>query len=356
MHKALREDGGLFLWPVLKNHNSLNINVKPSYSFLTFNTKLQHMNKAITKLPVSRLFYFLGVIILMTSCAEKPFEGKISYEAEFKTGLGETFGFADAMLGQFTNSTLDLYVKEGKVMIITEPNNKVFGTFQGSFTKLIWDLDNQEAFVVNDKDKTYTRESLLDSDIEGFSFEAMKDQIDSAKAHLITPSGDMEIGNYTCKTYELDGSLIKGKVALNYELMQEMKPTITKIEGMQDYDLTEVGFPLYYEQKLFGTTGFVVRASRVEKKELDASIFSLDGYREINQLEFYKQNFDNLDFASIGLGDEVAALKGTVDSLSSEFTEGINNQIDSLARKIDVGGMLNELDHFLKGGDTKEDR
>ena len=290
--------------------------------------------------------FLLAVCMLMASCSNEPFEGKISYEAEFETGFGNQFGFLDNIIGQATNSSIDLYIKKAKVMVITEPNNAIFGSFRGAFTKVIYDLDDQEVMLVNDKDSTYMVESLLKNQIEGFSFGSMAAQLDSAKINLGKSTGLKQIGKYKCLTYDLDGQLIRGKVGLNQELLEQMKPTIMKIEGMQDYDLSGLGFPLYIENKLFGQIGMTIQASKVEQKILDDSVFSLDGYRKINSFEFYEQNIENIDFEAFGLEDEFNEFKDDIDSLSKGMMEGVSGAVDSLLKDVNTEGIMDEINNW----------
>ncbi len=302
---------------------------------------------------MKKLLYLFAFCVLLTSCGQKPFEGKISYEAEFKTGLGESFGLVDAVLGTATNSTIDLYVKGGKVMMVTEPNNRAFGSFQGQFSKLIWNLDSQEAYVINDKDKTYMVESLLETDIEGFDFRDMKAQLDSSKAHLKTAVKEEVIAGRNCKLYEVEGSVLYGKVGLNSELLEQMKPTVQKIEGLQEYDLSGLGFPLYYETKLFGKLGMEIRATKIEEKTLDEGVFSLDGYRKIDRIEFYKENFDGVDWKAFGLDDEVDQLKKNLDSAGTEIMKDVNAFADTLMKDLNTDKLMDQFNNFLKGGDDE---
>jgi len=302
----------------------------------------------------AKLFYLLAIPLLFAACSEDKFEGKITYDTEFQTGLGKKLGIIDDLIGTTTNSTIDLYIKEGKVMMITEANNKFFGTFRGNFTKVIWDLDNQLAYTVNDKDKTYMEESLLDSDVEGFSFKGMKAQIDSSLSGLGTPTGQMTIAQYPCETYEIDGSWMSGKVAVNKELLKSMSGTLSKIEGMQDFDYENAGFPLYFENKLGGMIGMTTTASKIEKKELDDGIFNLDGYRKIDTFEFYESYIDGLPLEELGLSEGVDMLKGKADTALSGITEGIGAMVDSAMmniQDIDVDGFMDDI---FGSGDKEE--
>ena len=307
----------------------------------------------VSKLIMKKILYLSVLVIVLTACAEKPFEGKISYEVEFETGLGDRLKFIDNLLGQVVNSSADLYIKDSKVMIITEVNNTMFGSFQGSFNKLIYDLENQEAFTINDKDKTYIVESLLESDIEGFNFRNFKSQLDSAKFMLNDPSGQMKIADYQCNTYETDGMILSGKIALSSVLLQEIQPTLAKIEGMQDYDLTGLGFPLYFETKLFGKAGMTVQASRIEHKVLDEAIFSIDGYRKIDKIEFYQQNLGNIDLSAFGLDDEMEELQAKVDSLSSGIVGGIAEVADSIFKDIDAESIIDQINNIFRSDDDE---
>ena len=130
-----------------------------------------------------------------------------------------------------------------------------------------------------------------------------------------------------------------------------MQPTIAKIEGMQDYDLTGLGFPLYYENKLFGTVGMIFRASKVEKKTLEESIFSVDGYRKIDKIEFYEQNFNNMDFDALGLGGEIESLTRSADSIMTGIVNDLGDHMDSLAKSIDLEGLLDDFGDFFSDED-----
>ena len=106
---------------------------------------VKQSHNAGLRLPHKILFFLLAIPLLLASCAEDKFEGKITYETKFETGVGDKLALIDGIIGTATNSTIDLYIKEGKVMMITEPNNRFFGSFTGNFTKVIWDFDNQLA-------------------------------------------------------------------------------------------------------------------------------------------------------------------------------------------------------------------
>ena len=54
--------------------------------------------------------YILSLILVITGCGQKPFEGKISYNAEFETGLSEDFSIIDNIIGQAANSVIDFYI------------------------------------------------------------------------------------------------------------------------------------------------------------------------------------------------------------------------------------------------------
>lgn len=303
---------------------------------------------------MKKYFYLAVVTVVLSACATKPFEGKISYEAEFKTGLGNQFRFLDNIIGQATNSTIDLYIKNGKAMVITEANNPVFGSFRGAFTKVIYDLDEQQVKLVNDKDKTYMVESLLENQIEGFRFDAMASQLDSARKSLGKSTGLKLVGKYNCLTYELDDQLIRGKVALSEDLLAEMRNTIVKIDGMEDYDLSGLGFPLYIENKLFGKVGMTIEASKIEHKELENSIFNLDGYRKIKSLEFYEQNLENLDLEALGLKEEFNALKEDLDSLSLGIVEGVSGAVDSLIKDVNAEGIMDGINSWFEKSKKEE--
>jgi len=302
---------------------------------------------------MKKLLYLFIALIVFSSCEQQPFEGKISYEVEFESGLSGKLSIIDNLIGQATNSSVDLYVKEGKVMVITDPNSSIFGTFQGSFTKLIFDLENQEAFVINDTDKTYTTESLLESNIEGFNFSSFSSEITAAKKSLGEPIETNEYAGYSCNTYEIKGDWIDGKVSLNSDLLLEMKPSISQIEGMENFDLTGLGFPLYWENKIFGA-GMTVQASKVEHKTLATEIFSIDGYREVNQLEFYQQNLPKLDLKALGLDDEMEELKKNINGMSNDLLEGMEATVDSIFTDIDAEGIFNDLNNLFKGNSDED--
>jgi hypothetical protein len=297
---------------------------------------------------MKKLLYLLIVLVVFSSCEQQPFEGKISYEIEFETGFGGKLGFLDNLIGQATNSTVDLYIKEGNIMLITDPNNSIFGSFQGSFTKIIFDLENQEAFVVNDTDKTFTTESLLDSDIEGFNFKSFSADLTATKELLGTPIETNNYAGYECNTYEVGGTWIDGKVSLNTDLLLEMKSSISQIEGMENYDLTGLGFPLYWENKVFGI-GMTAQASKVEHKTLEPGIFNIDGYREVNKIEFYQQNLPEINWEAFGLDDEMNDLKFNLDSISSDLMKDVGSVVDSIFTDIDAEGIMNELNNLFKG-------
>jgi hypothetical protein len=134
-----------------------------------------------------------------------------------------------------------------------------------------------------------------------------------------------------------------------------MKPTIMKIEGMQDYDLCGLGFPLYIENKLLGKIGMTIQASKVEQKILNDSVFSLDGYRKINSFEFYEQNIENIDFEAFGLGDEFKEFKDDIDSLSSGMIEGVSGAVDSLLKDVNTEGIMDEINNWLGPSKDNDD-
>lgn len=299
------------------------------------------------KSEIKNTIYALSLILIMAGCSQKPFEGKISYNAKFETGLSKDFSIIDNLIGQATNSVVDFYVKEDKAMIITEPSNKIFGSFRGSFTKIIYDLNNQNIYVINDKDKTYMLQSLLEGDIKGVSFKLMPSQLDSLKLKLVASSKQRKIANYACNDYVLKGDYFDCNVGLSEELLEMMSPTIMKIEGMENYDFSGLGFPLSFEDKLFGKIGMTVKASSVEIKKLDDSIFSIDGYREISTLEFYRENIENIDFEAFGLADEFEEIKEGIDSVSNQIISGVNEMVDSVLLDIEADGIMEGINGLI---------
>ena len=289
----------------------------------------------------------LLLILIISGCSQKPFEGKISYNAEFETGLSEDFSIIDNIIGQAANSVIDFYIKEDKAMMITEPSNKIFGSFRGSFTKIIYDLNNQNIYVINDKDKTYMLQSLLEGDIKGFSFKLMPSQLDSLKLKLVASSKQRKIANYPCHDYVLKGDYFDCNVGMSEDLLERMRPTIVKIEGMENYDFSGLGFPLYFENKLFGKIGMTVKASAVEMKKLDDSIFSIDGYREISTLEFYRENIENIDFEAFGLANEFEEIKEGIDSVSNQIISGVHEMVDSVLIDIEADGIMEGINGLM---------
>lgn len=306
----------------------------------------QRRNQAKTS---KKFIYLFLAVVLMASCSTpEPFEGKITYEAKFESGFGNKVGFIDDIIGQGTNSEIDLYVKEGKVLMETEADNAIFGSFRGPFTKVMFDLDHQRAYWINDKDKTYAEESLLTSDIEGFNFKTMKEDLDETKKNLTEPLGNKTIKGYDCKEYELEGTILDGKVALSPQLLLELQTTMSKIEGLQDYDFTGLGFPLAYESKVAGIAGMKYEAILVDKKELSDNLFSIDGYKKVDKLEYYKENIENFDLESLGLKDEADSLMKSMQNFGSDLKDKTTEQLkawqDSLGSKLDGLNLDNMLD------------
>lgn len=299
---------------------------------------------------MKKLAFIVAIAIFLVSCGTTPFEGKITYEGQAETVLHDKFGIADKMLGQLTNSEIDLYVKGGKVAMKTEADNPYFGSFKGAFKRVVYDLDNQKAYYINDETKSYAVESLLESSIEGFNFKTMKSELAETKANLGEVKGNQTIQGYECKVYIADGTLADNEVALSEVLMNELEPTIRKIEGLHDYDFAGLGFPLNFKTEYMGMVGMNYTATKIEKKVLDDALFSVDGYTEVNTLEYYQQNLAN-PLESLGLTDQVEGLIGEggeiLNDLTKQGLDKVSEWGDSLSNSLeDIGNQLEDLFNF----------